>query len=244
MIFNKLFNKINIFRPEIEEKKNNSVGKIIEFIGPSGSGKSTLYNETKNSLSSVWANLNNLNKIENNNSDQQLAEIHWKLFAHKFSKVNSINADGIIKLKLMEYFKKVLIYNYRLIQLEKEVGYFLEEGICHNFSSELLYLTNDELHKVIGNRHIVCLLPKDPKLVVHQIRKRTSEGGHTVFHHYGLSDEELEEVTQNAVKNYKKFFKYIEKSNIPVCQLYIEDGIASNTKKIIEFEASLFNKKK
>lgn len=244
MIFKKLFKKRSVAKPEIELKKNNSGGKIIEFIGPSGAGKSTLYNATKNSLSSDWGNLKTLNKFQNDTADEQLATIHWKLFKYKFSNVDSLNTGSLAKLNLMEYFKKVLSDNLKLIQLEDEVGIFLEEGICHNFSSELLYLDKEELLKVLGNRRVVYLFPKDPKMVVNQIRKRASEGGHTVFHHNGLSDEALEELTKSTIVNFKEFLNHLEKYNIPVCQLYVEDGIEVNSKKIVGFEASFFSSKK
>lgn len=240
MIIKRLFKKINVAKPEIELKKNNSGGKIIEFIGPSGAGKSTLYNATKNSLSSDWGNFKTLNKFQNVTFDGQLAEIHWKLFKYKFSSIDSFNTDSLAKLNLMEYFKKVLTDNLKLIQLENEAGIFLEEGICHNFSRELLNLNNEELIRVIGDRRLICLFPNVPKTVVHQIRKRTSEEGQTVFHHKGLDDGALEELTKSAMNNFKEFISHIKKYNIPVCQLYVEDGIEANSKKIIEFEASFF----
>ncbi len=241
MLFKRLFKKRSVAKPEIELKKNNSGGKIIEFIGPSGAGKSTLYNATKNSLSSVWGNLKTLNKFQNDIADEHLSTIHWKLFKFKFSNVDSFDTDSLVKLNLMEYFKKVLSDNLKLIQLENEMGVFLEEGICHNFSSELLYLDKEELLKALGNRRIVYLSAKDPKLVVNQIRKRASEGGHIVFHHNGLNDGELEELTRSAVINFKEFLSHLEKYNIPVCHIYVEDGIEANSKKIIEFEASFFS---
>lgn len=240
MIFKRLFKKIWNTKPEIEIKKNNSDGKIIEFIGPSGAGKSLLYNATKNSLSAVWGNLKTLNKFQNDIFDEQLAAIHWQLFKYKLTKVDSINSDGLVKLKLMEYFKEVLSDNLRVLQLENEAGVFLEEGLCHNFSKELLSLNKEDLLKILGNRYLVCLFPKDPKVIVNQIRKRTSEGGHTVFHHNGLNDNALEELTKIAIINFRELIIRLKEYDIPICQLYVEDGIELNSKKIIEFEASLF----
>jgi len=240
MLFKRLFKRRSVAKPEIELKKNNSGGKIIEFIGPSGAGKSTLYTATKNSLSSYWGNLKTLNKFQNDTVDEQLAAIHWKLFKYKLTKVDSLNTDSLAKLNLMEYFKKVLLNNLKLIQFENEVGFFLEEGLCHNFSKELLSLNKEELIKILGNRYLICLFPKNNKIVVQQIRKRASQGGHTVFHHKGISDLELEVLTKNTITNFKVFLKHLEKYNIPVCQLFVEDGIEANSKKIIEFEASFF----
>lgn len=241
MIFKKLFGKTRIVKPEIEVKKNSSTGKIIEFIGPSGVGKSTLYNETKNSLSSVWRNSKSLNKFKGNTTDEQLAEIHWKLFKSKISNVDSINTDGLVKLSLMEHFQKMLSDNLKIIQQENEVGIFLEEGLCHSFSRELIVLTNAELINVLGNRFLIYVSPKDPNIVVRQIRKRAMEGGHTVYHHVGLDDQDLNRITKDSIDNFNKLTNHIEKLNVPVCRLFVEDGIEINSNRIIEFEKSLFS---
>lgn len=238
MLFKRLLKKRSVNHPKMELKPNNSKGKIIEFIGPPGVGKSTLYSATKDSLSSVWSNLKLINKLQNNTPEEQVAKIHWKLYKDKFNNVDAINTSSLAKLNLMEYFKIVLSNNLKLIQFDNKEGFFLEEGICNNFSSELLQLNKDEFFKALGNRFIVCILPHDPKIVVQQIKKRTSEGGHTVYHHIGLDDVALEELTRNEVTNFNTFLNQLKKYDFPVCQLYVEDGLEANSKKILDFEAS------
>jgi len=242
MIFKKVLKKISsTLHVKVEKKSNCSGGKIIEFIGPSGVGKSTLYELTKNNLSSVWNSSQKINKYQLISTDGKLIDTHWEIFKNKLNFIDSLKTNSIEKLKLVGYFNTVLLNNIKLMQIQDEFGFFLEEGICHNFSRELLALNNEELLSVIRNRCLICVLPKDSMTVVNQLRKRAKDGGHTVFHHTGLDDEELNELSKDSTQIFIKFLDCIQKFKIPICQLYAEDGLEINSKKIIEFEASLFN---
>jgi len=240
MNFRRLFNNKGTY-PSKNEKKNISKGKIIEFIGPSGVGKTVLYNTVKNDLSATWGHSKSFNKQNDNVLDEQLNKIHWELFKKKIDAVNLMHTGSEEKLNLMGYFKRILSNNIKILQPNSESGFFLDEGICHNFSAELLALDKKDFLTVIGNRCLICVLTKDPKIVVKQIRERTASGGHTVFHHTKLSDGELERLTLESIYNFKKLLNLVHTYNIPVCQLYVEDGDAFNLNKIIAFEAAVFN---
>lgn len=223
-----------------DAKINHSRGKVIEFIGPSGVGKSTLCSITEKKLSAKW---NTLDLIQSTNIitiDEKLLESHWKVFKAKISSINCLKTKNSVKLKLATYFNKVISININLLHFENEYGFFLEEGICHNFAQELLDLNNEELYSLLKHRHLICILPKDPMFVVDQIKKRTSEGGHTVYHHEGLDSKALLDIVNESIIVYKEFITRIQNLNISSCQLLAEDGIEINSKKIIEFEASLF----
>lgn len=241
MILKRFLNKNNIQKPDFVIKRGNTNGKIIELIGPSGVGKSTLYNTLKDRLVGDWGSLNTVKTFQNQNNDERLAELHWMIFKHKFYTLESLNASSHAKLDLVEYFKNVLSTNIKLLQFRNEKGVFLEEGICHNFSLELLQLNKEDLFNILGKRYLISLLPKDPKIIVHQIRKRTLMGGHTVFHHVGLNDIELEELTKKSIENFKDLIDYLKKCSVPIFELSVEDGIDVNSKKIIKIERTILN---
>lgn len=228
---------------QIEESKkcNYSRGKIMEYIGPSGVGKTTLYNLTKNNLSWEWSNLQIGSDNQEDSIDERLLEIHREILKKKNDYVDVLKCDINQKLKLKVYFNQVLLNNIHVSNSNQKSGFLLEEGICHNFSNELQSLKEKDLEYIIKNRILICVLPHDSLTVVSQIRKRTKGGGHTVYHHEGLDDEELNKLTIDSTNNFNNFLSSIQKFNIPVCKLYIEDGIELNCKKIIEFEASLFS---
>ncbi len=231
----------NISLIEELKKCNHSGGKIIEYIGPSGVGKTILYNLTKNNLSSEWSNLQIGSDNQKDSIDERLFEIQREILKKKNDSVDILKCDINQKLKLMTYFNQVLLNNIRISNCNQKAGFLLEEGICHNFSNELQSLKEKDLEYVMKNRILICVLPHDSLTVVSQIRKRTKEGGHTVYHHEGLDDEELNKLTIDSTNNFINLLSCIQKFNIPVCELSAEDGIELNCKKIIEFEASLFS---
>ncbi|MGB1308626.1 MAG: hypothetical protein ACPG6B_06930 [Oceanihabitans sp.] len=240
-VFKKFFKKKSV-QPSVvvKPKKNLSEGRIVEFIGPSGIGKTTLYNTIIKELTSNWINAKNFKEHEYGTANEELFAIHWKLLKYKLERVDSFNLGSLEKINLVQYFKQVLLENIKMINVKGKSGYLLEEGLCHNFSIELLNLNEKELKAVLGNRYIISVLPKDTKTVVNQIRKRTVEGGHTVAHHKNLNDEELEEYCKISTKAFEKFTNHIQKFNFPLCTLYVEDGIEFNSNKIIDFEKAMF----
>ncbi|WP_426483861.1 hypothetical protein [Flavobacterium sp. 2] len=210
--------------------------KIVEFVGVSGIGKSTLYHATIKRLSGQWKfNFFNL-KFEESLFDNKISEIHWSLLKDKLSNVDIYSCDHSRKIQLLSYFNKVLLDNLKMINENDQIGFFIEEGVSHNFSEELQKLSDEELKVILKNRFLIYVKTNDPSIVVTQIRKRTNEGGHTVFHHIGLNDEQLSELVVDDMKQLESFFNRIEKIKIPFCSINIEDGLEAGISKIVQFE--------
>ncbi|WP_445730826.1 hypothetical protein [Mariniflexile sp.] len=235
-----LLKKDTVLIEKDETKPNYSCGKILEFIGPSGVGKTTLFNLTKDKLCSKWHNLAVIHPHKINNADEKLINIHWDILKKKFNYIEFLKSESFIKLKLNDYFNQVLLNNIKLMSIKSESGFFLEEGICHNFSEELITLNDEDLIYILKNRCLIYILSRESMNVVGQIKKRINEGGHTVHHHKGLNDIQLNTLTKDSIHIFNKFLERIKKFSIPVCKLYLEDGLEENFKKIIDFERSLF----
>ena len=237
MIVKRVVKKIlSLIPPDNRVLPNKSSGKIIEFIGPSGVGKSTLCSLTKDKLSCKWNNIERLNYCKLGAIAEDIIDLHWTIFKGKFPFIQNLNTASSAKLGLVNYFNKVVLDNIRILRVRENAGFILEEGICHNFFEELNELSIQDLSLLMTNRSLICVLPKDENTVVKQIRKRTKQTGKTVFHHNGLDDKTLFEMTKDYVKGINIFLKRIESLNIPVCKVYIEDGLEVNCKRIIEFE--------
>lgn len=220
-------------------KPNKSEGKIIEFIGPSGVGKSTLYKLTKDRLSCKWNSINTLNHCKTSPIHDQTVKLHWELLKSKILAVETIKTSSRAKLGLVNYFTTILTNNIKILGVKNSAGFVLEEGLCHNFFDELNALKSDELSILLKNRNLICVLPRHIDTVVSQIQKRTRETGQTVFHHSGMSDEDLNTLTKATVEGMVKFISRVNTLKIPICQLYIEDGIDINCNNILDFEKTI-----
>ena len=152
-----------------------------------------------------WNDLQNLKYCKLGGIGEGIIDLHWTILKGKFAFIQSLNTSSTGKLGLVNYFTKVILNNIKISRVQKCAGFILEEGICHNFFEELNMLKTEELLLLVKNRCLICVLSKDENNVVKQIRKRTRETGETVFHHIGLDDNALLEMTKNYVTGINSF---------------------------------------
>lgn len=234
------YKKVDFVKEEIELPLKFVNNKIVEFIGVSGIGKSTLFHFAKDKLAARWEYYIPNSDFKENLFEEKITRIHCELLENKLSKTKTMAISYLSKLQLSAYFNKVLLDNLILVG-NSHKGFFIEEGLCHNFPVELWELNDDELSFVLKNRFLIYVKTENPLTVVDQIKKRTSEGGHTVYHHIGLSDEQLLDLVINSMEQFESFFHKIKNSQIPVCVLMIEDGLEVNSNKILQFENKILN---
>lgn len=215
--------------------------KIVEFVGASGIGKSTLFHLAKEKLSVQWKFSYPNVDFKGDVFDEKISKIHWNLLKNKSTNVDNLLFADLRKLQLTSYFNRVLLNNLMMVDENNQQGFFIDEGLCHNFSKELQELNDDELSIILRNRFLIYVKTDDPLIVVSQIRKRSNEGGHTVYHHNGLNDSQLLDLVVHSMKQFESFFKRVEKIRVPFCCIKIEDGLEVNTCKIVQFENKILN---
>lgn len=205
---------------------------IIEFIGPSGIGKSTLFKEYFSKTDFNFYTQNDLYKIKSKLDQQKILSIIYnELLLNKHNNLLIKGYNAYINTELLNYFTKIVSEDIIIQNSYKDCGFILEEGIAHNFSMELLQLSNEHLSLLLKNRIVVYLRPEDPNIVVQRIKKRANEGGHIVIHHNNKTDEELLNIAIQSIANYDKLIERIKVLNFPYLQIISEENNGSSKLK-------------
>ncbi len=200
-------------------------GCQIEFIGPAGVGKSTLFKSLTESLRIAGnrrSDLKGLKKV------LDLSKIdsptHTNLLEAKLSGLLATNYTSYLITDLMSYFLTVVSEDMVMSNLKNEKGFLLEEGLLQNFSQEIMGLKDDSMVSILNGRAIIYLRPVKPSTVVDRIRKRQNEGGHTVPHHIGKTDEELMSIAKSSVILFDVFTERLKALKIPFFEIVAEDN--------------------
>lgn len=212
---------------------------IIEFIGPSGIGKSTLFKEYFSTTDFNFYTQKDVYKVKSKLDEQDiLSFIYKELLFNKHSNLLKRTYNAFVSTELLNYFTKIVSEDIIIQNSHKDFGFILEEGIVHNFSKELLQLTNEHLSLLLKNRIIIYMRPENPNLIVQRIKKRECEGGHIVIHHKNRTDEELLDIAKQSVEHFDKLINRINELNFPYLQIIAEENNGSDKLK------SFFNTKK
>jgi len=212
---------------EYQFRFNNNF--LVEFIGPAGIGKTTLYNK----VHAIANFLHHSNEVINNNVYSLNTPQHSLLLQNKLQFLFKTAYNTYTVAELINYFTSVILKDITLQFKPTQQGVILEEGICHNFSRELQELSINDLNKILHNRVLIYLRPTQPYTVVERIRKRQKQGGHTVSHHQGKTDDELLKITENAIVNYDSLVQLVKQFNLPT--LIISDNDNNAPLTIVQF---------
>ena len=212
--------KINGDKKLVKSKKNKFT--TIELVGPSGIGKTHFSEFLLNNKFTGFNPRKNLTKIED--LDMLLSNVnglHWKLLNLKVDNLNKSNYKDITKLELINYFCSILIQDRLLKQINNDFHFLLDEGVVHNFASELLQLNKDELSELISNRLIIFLTTSNKELVYEQILKRKKDTGQEVVWQKELKKSEILAKVEDSLANNKILYDKIIDNNLKAIELDI-----------------------
>lgn len=205
---------------------------ILEFIGPSGVGKSTLFKEYFSNVDFNFYTQNDIYKVKSKLDEQKiLSIIYHELLLNKHNNLLKKDYNAYTISELLNYFSKIVSEDILIQNSYKDCGFILEEGITHNFTTELLQLSNEHLSLLLKNRIIIYLKPENPNLIVQRIKKRANECGHIVIHHKNKTDEELLNIAKQSIENFDKFIDRLKGLHIPYIQIIAEENDGSNKLK-------------
>lgn len=212
-------------------------GKIVEFIGPSGVGKTYIFRHALENFSDRYITRPSETKIQ----DHLVLDYgpHWNLLVSKVKSIGNKNLNDFQRAKLLQYFSQVLVEDIKIrIQLEKH-GFFLDEGLVHNFSKDLTDIDDPEFYMAMSSRIIIMVSQCRLETVLERRRLRFKETGHIVTYQSGLSrTEELQQIELDCMRLEKLAYR-AEQFGCPVLRITAEDPMEKNISLILRFEKNL-----
>ncbi|MCW5905650.1 MAG: hypothetical protein KIT64_08660 [Chitinophagaceae bacterium] len=207
---------------------------IIEFIGPAGVGKSTLYKKILENANFNSPTIEELNSIIKKDDIYNIStSIHNTLLNSKFQNLMQRGYNAYVNAELINYFSSVIKKDITIQYTPSQKGIILEEGLCHNFSKELVSLNNADLQTITHKRVLIYIRPDDSLTVVKRIRKRQQEGEHTVTHHNGKSDDELKDISKTSITSFDNLIEAIANFQIPYFTVKAEE--TNNAHLVLQF---------
>lgn len=241
----KISRKIVIFRNDRDvsihdddkQSHGSNTNRHIEFIGPAGIGKSTIYTEVKKKAVGNWFYRENFSSILGKNSGGVGAELYFQLLKSKIDHLDRYNLPSYERIRLISFFSDLLLRDLAMSNNDKSSRKFLlDEGLCHNFSEELIDLPDSDLEMLMAKRAFVFVQARDSKTIVDRIRKRERETGRKVAYHVGLDDDALINLSETSSSLFNAFIDRVEVLGVPVCKIFAEDNIQTNVRHVLDFE--------
>ena len=231
-------------------KTNEAKNTIIELIGPSGIGKTTLQKMVSKSLNCRW-NLSYPNSTKHIGRDsKQLDELYRIILFRKLVSLYEHEKDIDRYTEISSFFIK-RIQQDRVLKMSgflDKGGYFLDDGICHNFTSEIIQIIeNNEvdnaiLNKFFVNRNII-VLEAPINRIVDNLRKRQLKNKGALNDWLSVYGEHgIKEFIQHLINNIRKLEDYACQFG---CSVYTIDLIQSDhelVKQVREVEYDVLSK--
>ena len=234
------------FRPDFLDRiasNHKSKGLIIEFVGPPGVGKTTLFNKVFENHWDNWFSKNNMiylvNKSEKfpfNFLEDKEERMYNELLIAKYDEVNEINLPLQKKTLLYDFYVQELQYDAFARYSDIPKGLILEEGIIHNFGTNIVDFYANSYRRKIGeeffhyiffNRSIICL-EASVEYIVNNLKKRSIE-------HPNFADEfyrffgynEAKKVVEKDLSINSKLLAIADRYKASTLKLNTETGVQS-----------------
>lgn len=216
---------------------NTMKSVFIEMLGPGGVGKTFLMEAAVGHLALKYKHRNNLKgKVE---FDSPSAEILYRLWKERINEMDSWNHNPIKKLKLAEYWCKVINRDLLAREKSEKSNIFFDEGIAQIFGSRIPMLHQRDIDVLLKGRALIFVLPRDNQTVAEQIIKRTVATGYTNPAHVRTDIKSLIKMTEKSMSNFNLILACAEEHHIPHLVLWAEDEVHSNIEKMVAFERQL-----
>ena len=221
--------------------RNETSGRIIEFVGTRGIGKTTLNNEIQQRLKHRWFFRSELEQMGPTTAlDSEIQEFHRKLYTQRVELLNKATSDFWHSITLTKQAVRVISESLTTMASDFPRGFFLDEGLIKNFSEEVLSNSDDVPESLWTGRALIHLRARDSSLVVERYLKRVSERKQ---HSRLLPTPSKEQLTKQIEKDnnlYDQLLLIAHNCGCDTLTIYAEDPHDENVARILEFERSLF----
>jgi hypothetical protein len=219
-----------------------TAGKIVEFIGPSGVGKTATFQSLAPVLRERWHFQEHIAQHHYNafKLDPGKEAFYERLVKGRCEEVLNQNATLPEKANRLAFSLKLVSEDMALVAQSYSRGFFIDDGLCHNFSSVLLDLLvrgDPKAKRVIRSRAFVVLLADDPDFVVENILFRRKHSHQFRGNNFpSLDHQQLRRFCAERNRECARLLGFFDRIGSLNLILRAEDGIEANSKKIRDFE--------
>lgn len=220
-------------------------GQIVEFIGPSGVGKSITFRSLAPKIQDRWFFQEHLAQYHFNafNLDASKQSCYERLVRQRALEVLDQEVTLPERVNRLAFSLKLANEDMALISQRYSCGFFLDDGLCHNFTRVLLDLLeagDPDAEHLIRARSFIVLLADEPDFVVENILLRRQNTPRFQGNNFpGLGRSELRRLCLKRGEECRRLLDFLSKNGVNRLVLRAEDGVETNVSEIEVFEQTL-----
>ncbi len=221
--------------------KKQSIHKniVVEFFGTSGVGKSTLCNYFIKKTTAKKKILQTADLVPYIRDKRvKLSGIYDDLLSAKIDEVTTNSLPGFQKYSLINFYHRIISISSFINEYLNNNIIFLEEGVFHNFSQQILTLVENKEIEYIFRGTVLIYCTASPEFIVKNINKRM-EDGTTMIHHQGLNGEQLYEFVKKNIAERTIYANKLRAKGVPLLEISTENDRDYNCKMIENYLENL-----
>lgn len=218
--------------------ENETLEKMvnIEFVGPSGVGKTKIYSDVRSRIAGDWVFRESNPSLLTLLDDSKVFDRNrWCLLFEKVKFLDRGGYDDYNKVRLLRYFSDIVLFDLVFYNRMLDKRFFLDEGICQNFSAELMKLPERNLSELMTRRALVLVQARSSNQIVERIRARERKIGRVMAYHSGLNDEEIKRHVESEILHFESFTEKMASLGVPVCRVFSDGDISQSTEAVLDF---------
>lgn len=234
--------------PEMPGTPLRSAGLVVELMGPSGVGKTRTLRGMEAVLQERWFLQEDIHHFLDRAylAGPERQEFYERLLHRRLTETFAQPRHLAERSRRAAYLLSVVNAELAMVAGDYPKGFFVHDGLCHNFGStllEMLRVKDAMAEELVRSRSYVFLLAQEAETVVRNIlRRREETPGFRTNNFPTLSPADLERMSRHTDRVVRELANRFEDLSANVLVLSAEDGWERNRERILRFEQEILAK--